>query len=196
MFELIYNFSSVSDMCFWGLNILSHTDYWRLLWNEFQHVDVFSLRNFSCLADFYPHKPLTSSSGTLASGMLLSSVEVFQGRTCSWKAPSGGLVAAHTQTPLTASEIHWRKGERGEPTSLQSGWRSWSPQTPEVKSTDITPLIVKQTSATADQDENYTPICQHVKYSDAWSLSISYSHLPDVPESSQCMLLFLWENQS
>lgn len=65
--------------------------------------------------------------------------------TCPGAAPSGDPGAVRTQTPLTASEIRWRRGGRDAPASLQSGWRSSSPQTPEVKETDITPLIVEQT---------------------------------------------------
>lgn len=59
--------------------------------------------------------------------------------TCLCKVPSGDPGAVHTQTPPTALESHWRRGERDGPASPQSGWRSWSPQTPEVRNTDITP---------------------------------------------------------
>lgn len=52
-------------------------------------------------------------------------------RTCPGEAPSGDPGVVRTRTPLTASEIRWRRGGKDEPASHRSGWRSSSPQTPE-----------------------------------------------------------------
>lgn len=68
-----------------------------------------------------------------------------KGGTCPGKAPSVGPEAAHTPTPPRASESRWRTGETGGPAWLQSGRKSLSQQTPEVKDTDITLLKVEHT---------------------------------------------------
>lgn len=66
-------------------------------------------------------------------------------RTCPEEAPSEDLAAAHTRTLQTTSENHWKRGGRDGLASLQSGWKNLSPQTPEVRNSDITPLTVEPT---------------------------------------------------
>lgn len=71
--------------------------------------------------------------------------------TCPWAAPSGGPGAARTQIPRTAWASRWRRGGRGGPASLRSGWRSWSPQRPEGGRQRLTLLLSRWTHACTEE---------------------------------------------